>query len=464
MDRNVHADLPFSEDAFIDADITGAINVDIKEVLYNTTEYWDSHPEIIAAKGIIYIYSDYKIIDNKTIPGIKVGDGSSYLIDIPFSDIEIELKADKATTYTKTEVNFALSSKADKANTYTKTEVDTALNDKADKNTTYTKTEVDTALNDKADKINTYTKSQVDAALNLKADTADVTASLALKADKATTYTKTEVDTDLATKADKADTYTKTQVDTALSAKANTADVTASLALKADKADTYTKAQVDNIISNLPEPMIFKGTLGVNGTISDLPVASSDNDGFTYKVITDGTYQGIAAKVGDVFTSNGAEWVLIPSGDDVEDTWRTIKVNGTEVLNSTISSGSVDFVEGNNIEIVFNSTGNAILFKTKNIYTKAEVDTALGNKADKADTYTKSQVDTALAGKSNVAVAPIVTRGVDIATVTVDGTPTTIKAPAQVSEIDDTSTALDKTWSASKLNGLLILDVTNVGV
>jgi len=445
MDRNVHADLPFSEDAFIDAEITGAINVDMREVLYNTTEYWDSHPEIIAAKGIIYIYSDYKIIDDKTIPGIKVGDGSSYLIDIPFSDIEIELKADKATTYTKTEVNSALSSKADKANTYTKTEVDTALNDKADKT-------------------NTYTKSQVDAALNLKADTADVTALLALKADKATTYTKTEVDTDLATKADKADTYTKTQVDTALSAKANTADVTASLALKADKADTYTKAQVDNIISNLPEPMIFKGTLGVNGTISDLPVASSDNDGFTYKVITDGTYQGIAAKVGDVFTSNGAEWVLIPSGDDVEDTWRTIKVNGTEVLNSTISSGSVDFVEGDNIEIVFNSTGNAILFKTKNIYTKAEVDTALGNKADKADTYTKSQVDTALAGKSNVAVAPIVTSGVDIATVTVDGTPTTIKAPAQVSEIDDTSTALDKTWSASKLNGLLILDVTNVGV
>lgn len=35
---------------------------------------------------------------------------------------------------------------------------------------------------------------------------------------------------------------------------------------------------------------------------------------------------------------------------------------------------------------------------------------------------------------------------------------------AQVSEIDDTSTALNKTWSASKLNGLLILDVTNVGV
>lgn len=30
--------------------------------------------------------------------------------------------------------------------------------------------------------------------------------------------------------------------------------------------------------------------------------------------------------------------------------------------------------------------------------------------------------------------------------------------------IDDTTTALDKTWSSSKINGLLILDVTSVGV
>ena len=67
-------------------------------------------------------------------------------------------------------------------------------------------------------------------------------------------------------------------------------------------------------------------------------------------------------------------------------------------------------------------------------------------------------------GGSDVEVTPIVTSGVDIATITVDEVATTIKAPSQVSEIDDTSTASNKTWSANKLNGLLILDVTNVGV
>lgn len=97
----------------------------------------------------------------------------------------LNLKADKSTTYTKTETdnlintrlaelvasapaaldtlqelatalgndpNFAttiatqLGNKADKSTTYTKTEVDTALSAKADQSTTYTKTEVDTAL------------------------------------------------------------------------------------------------------------------------------------------------------------------------------------------------------------------------------------------------------------------------------------------------------------------------------
>jgi len=73
-------------------------------------------------------------------------------------------------------------------------------------------------------------------------------------------------------------------------------------------------------LDNLPKPMVYKGTLGTGGTITDLPAASSSNEGYTYKVITAGTYASTAAKVGDVFISNGSEWTLIPAGDDVEDT------------------------------------------------------------------------------------------------------------------------------------------------
>ena len=292
------------------------------------------------------------------------------------------------TTYSGTKIENELALKADAsalANYYTSSQVDTALATKADATDVYTKAQVDSSLALKADKSDTYTKSQVDTKLSAKANSNDV-------------YSKSTMNNWMNLKADKSTVYTRTEINT-------------KLADKADKSDTYTKSEVDTIIENLPEPMIFKGTLGVNGTITDLPVASSANEGFTYKVITDGTYQGITAKVGDVFTSNGSEWVLIPSGDEENDTWREIKVNGTTVLNSAISSGAVDFVEGDNIEVIFNSTGNKVLIKTKNVYTKTEVDTALANKA----------------------------------------------------EIDDSTTSLSKAWSSSKIDGLLILDGTSIG-
>lgn len=73
--------------------------------------------------------------------------------------------------------------------------------------------EVDGELDKKADKATTYTKTEVDELVTPKADKTYVDNQLALKADKDTTYTKTEVDTSLALKADKETTYTKTEVD-----------------------------------------------------------------------------------------------------------------------------------------------------------------------------------------------------------------------------------------------------------
>lgn len=113
--------------------------------------------------------------------------------------------------------------------------------------------------------------------------------------------------------------------------------------------DLVTSGAVFTAISNLPTPMQFKGTLGVGGTISTLPTASASNNGYTYKVISDITT--LNAKVGDVFVSNGTSWVLIPAGDDVEDTWREIYVDGALFKGSGISSGRVNFVSGQNVTI-----------------------------------------------------------------------------------------------------------------
>lgn len=55
------------------------------EIFYDTTANWNSKPTLIGRKGCIYIYSDYKKnAQGQDIAGIKIGDGSAYLIDAPF--------------------------------------------------------------------------------------------------------------------------------------------------------------------------------------------------------------------------------------------------------------------------------------------------------------------------------------------------------------------------------------------
>ena len=100
-----------------------------------------------------------------------------------------------------------------------------------------------------------------------------------------------------------------------------------------------------NLISELPSPMVFKGTLGTNGTITSLPSASASNEGFTYKVITDGTYASQTAKVGDVFISNGEKWTLVPSGDEPSGTVTNV-ATGTGLTGGPITTSgtiAVDF-------------------------------------------------------------------------------------------------------------------------
>ena len=95
----------------------------------------------------------------------------------------------------------------------------------------------------------------------------------------------------------------------------------------------YPKVLADklNKLADMPDAMEFKGSLGVGGTITALPVDGSAKKGDTYKVITDGTYAGQTAKIGDVFicnekTSSSNTWVLIPSGDEPSGTVTSVKI------------------------------------------------------------------------------------------------------------------------------------------
>ena len=72
--------------------LTGALtarDLGLGNVYYDTTANWDLQRSLVAEEAAIYIYSDYKKIYDRrgnliNVAGIKIGDGSSYLVDMPF--------------------------------------------------------------------------------------------------------------------------------------------------------------------------------------------------------------------------------------------------------------------------------------------------------------------------------------------------------------------------------------------
>lgn len=147
---------------------------------------------------------------------------------------------------------------------------------------------------------------------------------------------------------------------------------------------TTDKEELESLIG---KALVFRGTLGTNGTITELPTASASTLGSMYKVVTVGTYNGISAIVGDAFIcytldDENYDWVILPAGDDVDDTWRAIKVNGTEMLGNGISTGALNFKNGTNVSIT--KSGNDLTisaidtdthYTSRNIVADANTDT-----------------------------------------------------------------------------------------
>lgn len=83
--------ISFASDPVINLDFGSVVTVDgqgkEKQIYYGSTEYWNSQPKLKTERGCLYIYRDWiKTEDDRYIAGIKVGDGTSYLIDMPFTD------------------------------------------------------------------------------------------------------------------------------------------------------------------------------------------------------------------------------------------------------------------------------------------------------------------------------------------------------------------------------------------
>lgn len=116
---------------------------------------------------------------------------------------------------------------------------------------------------------------------------------------------------------------------------------------RADAVKTY----VDNLLG-ANDAMIFKGTLGTGGTITTLPTTYSA--GWTYKIITAGTYVGNVCEVGDLIIA-----VVDRSGSgNVNSDWAVIQTNidGAVTGPSSATNGNFPIFNGTTGKLISNST------------------------------------------------------------------------------------------------------------
>lgn len=173
-----------------------------------------------------------------------------------------------------------------------------------------------------------------------------------------------------------------------------------------DSAYPVTSKAVKAAIDTLPNPMVFKGSLGVGGTITVLPTAESGNEGFTYKVITNGEYAGQTAKIGDLFISDGSSWIYIPSADEPDGTVTSVGISvpaGLKVKDSTspiTTSGTIE-VELDEGYVIPKSAD--IVPSTRKVNEKVlSADIVLNGADIKADGYTKPKSASAIEATDTV--------------------------------------------------------------
>lgn len=72
--------------------MTSGIISGVTNVISRTTAEWNAQPTEISKKNYLYVYTDHQTTVNDQgetiyIPGVKIGDGLAYIIDLPFIDV-----------------------------------------------------------------------------------------------------------------------------------------------------------------------------------------------------------------------------------------------------------------------------------------------------------------------------------------------------------------------------------------
>ena len=146
------------------------------------------------------------------------------------------------------------------------------------------------------------------------------------------------------------------------------------------------------------DAMIFKGTIGVGGTVTSLP--ANHEAGWTYKVVTAGTYAGHVCEVGDLIlcvkdrtTANNADWTTVQNNDgsvsytDQNDA----TVNGVAIYQST----SGKFIQ--NSPLIVHPLENSLSLGRKSDTTIGTCSVAIGLDVEASGAYSHAE------GKNTIA-------------------------------------------------------------
>jgi chromosome segregation ATPase len=173
---------------------------------------------------------------------------------------------------------------------------------------------------------------------------------------------------DATTKANTAESNAKSYADTELAKKLDTTVFNAKMGLPNEFSGTVydyinnqdaatlqsAKDYADGILE-ASDAMVFKGVLGGDGNLTELPAAEATKGGDTYKIGKAGTYAGIECFVGDLLIAKEdgkAEYYHVSSGyeDDYDPVLTAVDADKKVILQDTVGDarGSIKFISNTN--------------------------------------------------------------------------------------------------------------------
>lgn len=182
-----------------------------------------------------------------------------------------------------------------------------------------------------------------------------------------------------------------------------------------EEGNPYTKKSYVDGLLGAADAMIFKGTIGTGGTVTALPVPYQA--GWTYKVITAGTYAGKNTEVGDLLVATADQNVEVVNSE-----WTVVQTNIDGAVTGPVSSTD------NHVAIFDGATGKIIKDSGFTLGKSVPTDAVFTDTVYTHPTGFSSQPTSALTGASVISQVTVDTNGHVTGTSTRNLTPSDIGA------------------------------------